>query len=487
LPATGARFAAGGLRYLTEEPMYKKILSFTICFILFLPIMSFGNDIETRLKALEETLKTQGETIKEQQEIIRQLKVQLDSSKKDQVAKGERATKEVQSAKVETPAEKGQEKNDVAEEKGWKFTGLFGASNLANPNISLVLNTFGYHSSLKKDDLAKKGIPGYTTSGLTDRKGFNIDSAELGFYAPVDPYFNLYATIPISEDGVELEEIYFVTTSLPYGFQVKGGKFKSGFGRINGQHKHVWDFADLPLPYRAFIAGEGITEKGVQLTYLPPLAIYTLFGFEVLQGENETLFGKDARSGPHAFAGFIKNSLDMGDNSTILFGPSVITGSTRTDTVADNSMFHGVTTLLDWETTYKWKPSKNQSFTFQTEYMYRTQHGGLTDNSTGTAGNLKRGQDGLYAQAMYQTGQWRLGARFDMLDLLAKQFFLSGSQTDFGSKPWRATAALDFNPSEFTRLRLQYNYDMSSRRGRANNEVFLQLIFAIGAHGAHAF
>jgi hypothetical protein len=155
--------------------------------------------------------------------------------------------------------------------------------------------------------------------------------------------------------------------------------------------------------------------------------------------------------------------------------------------IADNTLFQGTSTLFDWEMTYKWKPTKNQSFTFQSEYMYRDQRGGLMDNGTGLTNQLKRGQDGIYVQGMYQLGLWRLGARFDMLDLITKKYALDGAQTNFGDRPWRATAALDFNPSEFTRLRLQYNYDRSARVGKTNNEVFLELIFAIGAHGAHAF
>jgi hypothetical protein len=46
---------------------------------------------------------------------------------------------------------------------------------------------------------------------------------------------------------------------------------------------------------------------------------------------------------------------------------------------------------------------------------------------------------------------------------------------------------VEFNPTEFSRLRLQYNYDRAARDGETNNEVFLQLILAIGAHGAHPF
>jgi hypothetical protein len=457
---------------------------FIVVLLLFSlsPGICLGDDIENRLKGLEATLKAQGEMIKEQQEVIKALKDQLETARQ----KSGPTTRDTASSEKE-PTHDNQSAKESADDKGWKLTGLFGSSNLANPNISLTLNTFGYHSNLKQSVLSGRGIPGYTNSGLTNTKGFNLDSAELGFFAPVDPYFNLYATIPISEEGVELEEAYFVTTSLPYGLQVKGGKFKSGFGRLNSQHKHVWDFVDLPLPYRAFMEGEGITEKGVQLTWLPALPVYALFGIEALQGENATLFGSDANIGPHAFTAFVKMSLDLDADSTILFGPSVITGKTKTDTVAENTVFQGSSTLFDWEMTYKWKPSKQKSLTIQGEYLYRTQKGNLTDNNTELTSRLSRGQDGLYVQAVYQLGLWRLGARFDALNLLATEYSPAGEQPDFGSLPWRASAALDYSPTEFSKIRLQYNYDKSGRDHAANNEIFLQLILAIGAHSAHPF
>jgi len=46
---------------------------------------------------------------------------------------------------------------------------------------------------------------------------------------------------------------------------------------------------------------------------------------------------------------------------------------------------------------------------------------------------------------------------------------------------------LEFNPSEFTRVRLQYTRDESSRDGKTNNELYLQMLLGIGAHAAHSF
>lgn len=434
---------------------------------------SSASDIEARLNVLEETIRQQGKTIEEQQRVIGELREELRKAKQEAASKQEEASQ---------PRE-----NAVAEEKPKQATGLFGASALTNPNISLVLNTFAYTSNLKESELQSRGIPGFTTEGIENRKGFNLESAELFLFAPVDPYFNLYATIPVTEDGAEVEEAYFVTTSLPYGLQLKGGKFKSGFGRINSQHPHAWDFADIPLVYKAFSGPEGITEKGAQLTYLPPLLFYTTIGVEVLQGENDILFGADAKAGPHAYTLFAKASFDLTDNSTILFGPSVISGKTKTGSVADDTEFRGTSTLYGFEFTYKWKPSKSKGLILQSEYLYRRQTGDLENITTATIDSLKRYQDGLYAQGVYQFGRWRAGLRYDVLDLIKKDYILAGSQTDFGGKPWRASGMVEFTPTEFSRIRLQYNHDESDPNQRANNEMLLQLIFGIGAHGAHPF
>lgn len=443
----------------------------TLLCVFTLSSQAMGSDLESRIQALEDTLKRQQQTIEEQQKIINELKDQI----KTQIS-----TEKPKEAVVAT---------EPPPQKPAGSTGLFGGSVLSNPNISMVLNTYAYSSNLTNDELNNRGVYGYTTEGIDRRNGFNLDSVEFAIYAPVDPYFNLYATIPVTEDGTTVEEAYFVTTALPEGHQIKAGKFKSGFGRLNSQHSHTWDFVDNPLPYRAFIGfgDEGIDEKGIQYTYLPPLPFYTILGVEVLQGDNNTLFGADATGGPHAYTAFVKASLDVGDNSTILFGPSVITGKTKTDTIAANTDFTGNTTLYGFEFTYKWKPSKYQGFKIQSEYLYRTQYGDLTDTNLGSIQRLERYQDGLYIQGVYLWNRWEFGARYDTLSLFKDDYNLGGIQQDLGRRPWRASAMVDYNFSEFALLRLQYNHDESDVTGRVNHEVFLQALFTIGAHPAHQF
>jgi len=52
--------------------------------------------------------------------------------------------------------------------------------------------------------------------------------------------------------------------------------------------------------------------------------------------------------------------------------------------------------------------------------------------------------------------------------------------------PTRNTAMLDWSPSELSRLRIQFASD-KSRIGVTDNQVFLQYIYSLGAHGAHKF
>jgi hypothetical protein len=452
--------------------------------LLTLASPSFGQDVESRLKTLEDTTKAQQQKIEEQQHLIDELKSSL--------LGGASAPGAAETAARPAPGEPAQAGGPGQEGTTAKLTGIFGGSAMTNPYLSLIVNTFFYGSNLKQKELDSRTVPGFTNVPVSVNKGFNLESAELFIFAPVDPYLNLYANIPVTESGTELEEAYFVTSSLPAGLQVKGGKFKSGFGRINAQHPHAWDFVDAPLNYRAFMGTEGMGgEKGIQVTWLPELPIYLQLGIEALQGENDQLFGANAKDGPHAFTVFAKTSMEIGESGTILFGPSFIKGKANIPTVADNTTFTGDTDLFGFEMVYKWKPSRGTGFILQSEYLFRKQTGDLRTGDVAdpasTVAPLTRAQDGIYVQGLYQIDRWRIGARYDVLDLLKKDYILSGSQQSLGKQPWRATGALEFNPSEFTRVRLQYSRDESSRDGKTNNELYLQMLLGIGAHAAHSF
>ena len=356
-----------------------------------------------------------------------------------------------------------------------------------------MFDTFYYGSNLTNDELASRGIAGFATEPLDQRKGFNVDSAELFIFSPIDPYLNLYANLPVSEDGIEIEEAYVVTTALPEGWQIKGGKFKSNISRIDAQHPHAWDFWDIALPYRAFLGNEGLGgEKGVQVTYLPALPFYTLIGAEVLQGENDRLFGASAEEEPHAFSFFVKSSVDTSDYSTLYFGPSVLFGKTKNTNIVQGAEVAGNSALYGMEAVWKWKPANWEALTIQSEYLLLTQSGTATaldpaDPTTNITNPLKRSQDGFYIQGIFRRYRWGVGFRYDMLDIFHDTFEQAGLQHNLG-KPWRITKSVEFNPSEFTRVRLQLSHDRTDTvTGRTNDEVILQFNFSVGAHPAHSF
>jgi hypothetical protein len=50
----------------------------------------------------------------------------------------------------------------------------------------------------------------------------------------------------------------------------------------------------MPLVYESFLGMHGINEKGVQFQWTAPTSTYLMLGLEVLQGENEQMFGNEA-------------------------------------------------------------------------------------------------------------------------------------------------------------------------------------------------
>ena len=90
---------------------------------------------------------------------------------------------------------------------------------------------------------------------------------------------------------------------------------------------------------------------------------------------------------------------------------------------------------------------------------------------------------------MYQfVPQWRAGLRYDRLSngsFDVAPTLATGSST-YDYAPYRWSTMVDWSASEFSRMRLQYNYD-KTQQNLTNNQVFLQYIMSLGTHGAHKF
>jgi hypothetical protein len=307
---------------------------------------------------------------------------------------------------------------------------------------------------------------GHGHGTLNEKRGFNLSYAELYLHAPVDPYFDLYATISFSEDGAEVEEAYAVTRGLPFGFQFKVGKFRSSFGRLNAQHPHAWDFANQLLVYKVFLGDDGLKEKGVQLNWLAPTPFYLLFGVEVLQGENEQSFGTegfkvgDVEVGntrkPNLYLGFVKTSFDVG-NLSVLTGLSFATGHSRVNHLdADHPhAFAGKTKLYGFDLTAKYMIDSYRYISFQGEYLYRDKKG--TKYEYDIAGDLeteelKKKQGGFYTQLVFKFDRrWRAGVQYNLIN--KNDVKKNGEKKHLPSNLPAYYAMLEYSPTEFSRIR----------------------------------
>lgn len=382
------------------------------------------------------------------------------------------------------------------------------------PDISLILDCSYLHRNVSDEEYAGHFLPGFVQSDEhpASHEAFNLNYAEITFYSVVDPYFELFAVCHVSEKHFHLEEAYWLTRKLPAGFQLKAGKFLSSFGRLNEQHAHYWDFADRPLVEQAFFGDEGLNEIGARATWVAPTDFFLFVGGEILMGENAASFGRTgfalpqqnvsvlSVSGPGLFTGYLKTSVDIGEAS-VLTGLSAARGATRSDQqfsagASGGQAISGNTTVLGGEFTVKYTLDAIRYLSFQSEYLWRNTE--ATSYSIDGAqhplqSSVQKHQSGFYAQLVAKFGlRTRGGVRFDLLQ--RNEILTAGQRQDLPEDLPRLSGMIELNPTEFSRVRLQYNYDLS-KYSELNKqfdrmpiqELSLQVNLAIGAHGAHSF
>jgi hypothetical protein len=388
-----------------------------------------------------------------------------------------------------------------------------GAANAFNPAISLILQGTYADTSRDPNDFQ---ITGFIPSGGEvgpPKRSFGLSETELIFTANVDPYFRGVAITALTpENEVEVEEAYFQTLALPQGLTLKGGRFLSGIGYQNEIHQHAWDFQDAPLPYKAFVGGR-LRHDGVQFRWLAPAPIFLELGAELSSGDQFPGSERN-KNGVGGSAVFAHVGDDIGESYAWRAGLSYLKTSPQDRAYEDvdslggvvANSFSGDAKLWVADAVLKWAPNRNSTYTnfkLQGEYFRLRQDGRFTyDDSAGSAtfGSLtdvfNSSQSGWYLQGVYQfMPRWRVAYRYDRLNFgtLNNSIVLNRlgpTGADFPvltpHDPTRNTLMLDWSPTEFSRVRLQLVAD-KSRFGATDNQVFVQYIHSLGAHGAHRF
>ncbi len=365
-------------------------------------------------------------------------------------------------------------------------------------NVSFVgLTDFGWST--------ERDVPSLQVGDHDPRvRGFSIPNAELALDGSVDPYFKAFANIVYKldaegETGVELEEMFFLTSSLPHNLQLKGGQFFTEFGRQNPQHPHSWGFADQPLVLNRMFGPEGLRSQGARLSWLGPTSFYTEAMLTIANsaGETTSSFRSGESSEIHggvaqerAVASFtdlliaprIAASFELTSTQTLLFGASAAFGPNNSGPDARSTVFGA-------DVYWKWKsPTADRGFpfvSFQSEALLRrydaAQRESADDPTVVLPAETLRDR-GMYAQVLWGIKPLLVaGLRGDIVTGEEAAF-----ESELRADRYRVSPNLTWYPTEFSKFRVQYNYDHRTGIG-VDHSLWFQLEFLLGAHAAHKF
>ena len=322
-------------------------------------------------------------------------------------------------------------------------------------------------------------------------RGFTVPNVELTLDGAVDPYFRGFANMAFKldengETGVELEEAFVLTTSLPANLQIKAGQFFTEFGRHNTLHPHAWAFVDQPVALATILGPEGLRSQGLRVSWLVPTPWYTEAMLTVANSANATTFSFRSEESPEIHGGVavdrpvlgfrdllvvprLATSFELTETQTLLLGASAAAGP-------NNSGLNTETQIYGLDAYWKWKSATaRQGFpflSFQAEALLRRYE---------TPGELLDDRGG-YSQVLWGIKPRIVaGLRGDVVRGDA-----SAVVTPLRSDRLRISPNLTWYPTEFSKLRFQYSYD--DRRGiGSDHSLWVQFEFLLGAHAAHRF
>jgi hypothetical protein len=392
-----------------------------------------------------------------------------------------------------------------------------------------VLSSAGF-SSVEDDDIALLQAGGHDPA----RRGFNLTNLELSLLGAVDPYLDgeihlIYFLDPEGESAFELEEAFVTSRMLPYGleergFQVEFGQMFTEFGRINPQHPHAWDWQDQPVILSRLFGPDGMRGIGTRIGWLLPAPWFSELhaGVQNAQGEtmrsfqssDETFEETPIGGRPFASGGTRSlndlvyllrwvNGFDLGDNWAGQLGASALYGPNATGSDG-RTWIYGADWLLKWvpaSSDRGWPFLKIEGEVARRHYQADSFFGCLDPEEDPCLTPVSFGHEtftdwGTFLQVLWGVRRgWSVGVRGEYATgnddtYVVDSAFARRSEDPFRGDRVRVSPLLVFQPSEFSRFRLQYNVDdadfLMGGRDTAHS-LWLGLEFLIGQHPAHRF
>ena len=348
------------------------------------------------------------------------------------------------------------------------------------------------------------GIAGDLVANFTQR---NVDKAnagtfagrenrffpreiELSLFGQVDPYARAEVRIEAGEEDqgeitVNLAEAHLTLLTLPFGTQVKLGQMRNRFGLLNQIHPHDRPFVDQPAVLTRFFGEEGLVERGVELTWVPPLPFYLELLAGVFNGDNEEAFGYGKLNQP------------------------LLTGAPAHVLRARRARRHPARRLRG-ERRDPGAPSQHagrrrpevqvHAGELAAPARHRGRRGHLLDparervrRGRGRRRHRRHPRRDAHARplGLVRVGRapavarWAFGVRYDWTEFPVAR-----------GREWAVEPYVTFMLSEFLRFRLAYKHTERDKRdlfgdnggsGRIVDELLLQATFILGAHPAHPF
>ncbi|WP_369814908.1 hypothetical protein [Moritella sp. JT01] len=361
------------------------------------------------------------------------------------------------------------------------------ANTLSNPQIGVVLD--GYYQNGERNN-SERG------------EGFGLGHTEISMSANIDDKFHGVLTTVLEGHGDEtellLEEAFVETVAMPYGLNIRAGRFLSDFGYLNNQHVHTDSFVERPIAYRTFL-GSHYYDDGLRANLVLPTDMYVKLGIEALSGSKMSAVEDGAEVGVYTTT--LKLGDDFSESSSWQFGLSYLrndNGKTKKleehDHSADSGHDHdhshasAVTgsNLYGADFVWKWAPNGNYKYrnlTLSAEYML------LDDILDSKYKGEKNAPDNLaayYVSGVYRfTPSWSTGLRYGEAE--SYDGHAHGDHVHLTSlKDREFDAMLAWNSSHFGTVRAQYSR-VENQSKETDNVFTLQYVMTFGAHGAHAF
>ena len=197
----------------------------------------------------------------------------------------------------------------------------------------------------------------------------------------------------------------------------------------------------------------------------------------------------DTGSGNGASSAYLRFGGEYGSSHSWLAGVSWLHSKNNAARETDGIEFEGKSDLFGFSVRHAYSPggnSRRKELSIQGEYLFRSEKG-YYDIEHGGPNAFDSKSSGWYAQAAYKfLPGWKAGYRYAKMNPDNVPATLEDTPLDAKKhNPEMHTAMLQWENSEFSRIRIQYSHDRSGFR--KDDRFTMEYTASFGAHGAHGF